>query len=89
MISTCYTSTRATHTVSVFSLILLTAGIHAVKDHYWINFHLEATTRRGEHRMKKRCSHSRTSLTFKLDLSEALNQRRQMVVAYAGLVFSP
>lgn len=39
--------------------------------------------------MKKRCLHLRTSLTFKLDLSEALSQCRQMVVAYAGLALSP
>lgn len=39
--------------------------------------------------MKKRCLHLCTSLTFKLDLSEALSQCRQMVVAYAGLAFSP
>lgn len=39
--------------------------------------------------MKKRCLHLHTSLTFKLDLSEALSQCWQMVVAYAGLAFSP
>ena len=39
--------------------------------------------------MKKRRLHSHTSLTFKLDLSEALSQCWQMVVAYAGLAFSP
>ena len=39
--------------------------------------------------MRRRCLHLRTSLTFKLDLSEALSQCQQMVVAYVGLAFSP
>lgn len=82
---------KDSHTHSEYSQMCpsYNPSIYVVKNHYWINFHLEAKPSTGDQTIKKRHSHMHTSLTFKLDLSKVLNQCWQMVKAYAGSAFPP